>query len=431
MWNKNVHLFISKWSFRSSVAILFLLVSQHRAFAKNNHLLVTGYTEYLNNTWIPQGSIYSTLGINNWQSQSGIYNRFNFQYSLLNNLKVNVSMRNNFIFGPTIATYNKLFEQAGFNYNKMAMADNGYLDLTMRYSDNPSYLFYTNFDRANLKLSLNKLEITLGRQRINWSKNLVWNPNDIFNAYSYFEFNYVEKPGSDAALVQWYTGNFSSVQLAAKLGYTELPDSNGVLRREQKKTIAAMYHLTKWNYDFQAFGGVMEDDVTAGMGWAGSIAGAGFTGEVSWFRNQQQFADTCNVWIASVDMNYTFKNNLFVQLSGIYNSAGATGPAYAKLGNLSGSFSNLLLNNIDAKTLTRSRFDLFGELSYPVTPLIKVDLSSIFNPYDKSLYVGPTATFSLTENLSLAAVGQLFWGDSLTEFGDIGQMLFFDLKWSF
>lgn len=431
MWNKNLHQFISKWLFRSSVAILFLFVSHHRTFAKNNHLLVTGYTEYLNNTWIPRGAIYSTLGIDNWQSQSGIYNRFNFQYSLLNNLKINVSMRNNFIFGPTIATYNKLFEQAGFNYNKMAMADNGYLDLTMRYSDNPSYLFYTNFDRANLKLSLNNLEITLGRQRINWSKNLVWNPNDIFNAYNYFEFNYVEKPGSDAALVQWYTGNFSSVQLAAKLGYTELPDSNGMLRREQKKTIAAMYRLTKWNYDFQAFGGVMEDDVTAGMGWAGSIAGAGFTGEVSWFRNQQQFADTSNVWVASVDMNYTFKNNLFAQLSGIYNSAGSTGPAYAQYGSLSGSFSNLLMNNVNAKTLTRSRFDLFGELSYPITPLIKIDLASIYNPYDKSVYVGPTATFSLTENLSLAAVGQLFWGDSLTEFGDIGQMLFFDLKWSF
>ena len=431
MQYKKGHLPAYGWSIRVSAIFTFLFILRFNGYGQNNNLLFTGHVEYLNNTWMPEGEIYHTLGVTDWQSQSGIYNRFNFQYSPTNNLEINASMRNNFIFGPTIATYNKLFEQAGFNYNKLAMADNGYLDLTMRYSDNSSYLFYTNFDRANVKLSLNKLEITVGRQRINWSKNLVWNPNDIFNAYNYFEFNYVEKPGSDAALVQWYTGNFSSIQLAAKLGYVEGPDNNGVLKREQKRTIAAMYRLSKWNYDFQAFGGVMNDDVTAGLGWAGSVAGAGFTGEVSWFRNQQQFADTCNVWIASVDMNYTFKNNLFVQLSGIYNSAGATGPAYAKLGNLSGSFSNLLLNNIDAKTLTRSRFDLFGELSYPVTPLIKVDLSSIFNPYDKSFYVGPTATFSLTENLSLAAVGQLFWGDSLTEFGDIGQMLFFDLKWSF
>ena len=36
---------------------------------------------------------------------------------------------------------------------------------------------------------------TAGRQRINWGQTFVWNVNDVFNAYSYFDFDYKERPG--------------------------------------------------------------------------------------------------------------------------------------------------------------------------------------------------------------------------------------------
>jgi hypothetical protein len=52
-------------------------------------------------------------------------------------------------------------------------------------------------------------------------------------------------------------------------------------------------------------------------------------------------------------------------------------------------------------------------------------------PCDKSAFVGPSLSYSLTNNISLMAIGQLFWGNSYTEFGDIGHMFFLDLKWSF
>jgi len=137
------------------------------------------------------------------------------------------------------------------------------------------------------------------------------------------------------------------------------------------------------------------------------------------------------VWVASIEVNYTFRNSIFINFSGIYNSAGATGPVYAETGNFLGSFGTMFSSNLNAKNLTRSRLDIFGQISYPATPLITVDLASIFNPYDKSVFVGPSATFSLTDNISLMLVGQLFWGNQLTEFGDIGQMYYLDLKWSF
>jgi len=414
-----------------SLLIIILLFILPNLNAQSKKFRMTGFMEYLNNTWVPQGEVYKLLNINDWQNQSGVYNRFNFWYTPAKEVEFYVGMRNNFIFGPSIATFNNLFSIVGFDYNELATFDNGFMDLTFKYADDNSYYLYTSFDRANVKLTLNKFELTVGRQRINWGVNFVWNPNDIFNAYNYFDFNYVERPGSDAVLMEIFTGDFSSIQIAGKLGHIQVLSDSATLMKEQKLTAAAMYKFNKWNYDFQFFGGVMEDDVTAGLGWAGSIAGAGFTGEVSWFRNQDHFSDSTGIWVASIAVNYSFKNSLFINFSGIYNSNGTTGPANKGIGNLFGSPSSIFATNLNAKTLTRSRFDIFGEISYPATPLITVDLASIFNPYDKSIFVGPSATFSISDNISLMVVGQLFWGDTETEFGDIGQMYFLDLKWSF
>jgi len=282
-----------------------------------------------------------------------------------------------------------------------------------------------------MKWTRDKFEFTIGRQRINWGTNLVWNPNDIFNAFNYFDFNYIERPGSDAILLEYYTGDFSSIQLAGKLNYRqELVDSI-TFEKKIGLTAAALYKFNKWSYDFQFFGGMMQTDFTAGLGWSGNIGGAGFTGEASWFRDIDNFSDTTGVVIASISVNYIFKNQLMANLSVIYNSNGSTGDAYANTIGALGSFSTLFSSSLNVKNLTPSQFDIFGQLSYPATPLVNVSLSAILNPYDKSAYIGPSVNISLTDNISLMLVGQLFYGKTFTEFGDFGQMYFLDLKWNF
>ena len=255
----------------------FLLIKNINA--QESNFSYTSYIEYLNNTWVTSGDIYKQHGINNWLSQSEIYNRINLSYNPTNIIQVKIGLRNIFNFGPTIAAYNNIFALAGINYNKISTFDNGLLNLTYKIADNNSYILYSNFDRANISLTLNNFQVTVGRQRINWSINTVWNPNDIFNSYNYFEFNYPEKPGSDAILLQYYTGNFSSFQLAAKVGRVQNYTSSGI-HGVKKVTAALLYSFNEWNYDFQFFGGAMEDDYTAGGGWSGSIGGAGFTGNL-------------------------------------------------------------------------------------------------------------------------------------------------------
>ena len=424
--------------YRRNDIFLLLLIILFSSFtslstAQSQKFRFSGFAENLTTTWIPAQNFLNVISINGWQMQDGIYNRFNFWYSPVNNLEFNVGMRNNFYFGPMYNTYNQLFGLVGLDYGDLVTYDPGYLDLTFLIADGNSYILYTNFDRANVRWTLNKFELTAGRQRINWGQNLIWNPNDIFNAYNFFDFNYVERPGSDAVLLQYYTGDFSSVQLAGKLSYIQVAQDTNViiLEKELKLTAAAMYRFNRWNYDFQFFGGVMETDVTAGLGWAGDIKGAGFTGEVSWFRDMDQFSDTSGVWVASIAANYTFRNSIFINFSAIYNSGGATDSVNAGAENILSAFTRTFSQSLNAKTLIRSRVNLFGQISYPVTPLINLDLACIVNPLDGSGFVGPTVNFSLTDNISLLAVGQLFWGDPLTEYGGYGQMYFLDLKWSF
>ncbi|MCG8318265.1 MAG: hypothetical protein MI921_02070 [Cytophagales bacterium] len=50
----------------------------------------------------------------------------------------------------------------------------------------------------------------IGKHRINWGKSYVWNPNDVFNAYSFFDFDYEERRGTDALLIKYTTSPFSS-----------------------------------------------------------------------------------------------------------------------------------------------------------------------------------------------------------------------------
>lgn len=385
----------------------------------------TGFFEYLNNTWIPSDT-YKAFGFTDWQNQTTIYNRINIWYRPMDKLEFHAGIRNNFTFGPLVAQYNKVLD-----YSALATYDDGYLDLTWKISDDNSNVLYTNLDRLNMKFTLEKFEITIGRQRINWGTNFVWNPNDIFNAFNYFDFNYIERPGSDAVLLEYYTGDFSSIQLAGKLNYRQELIDSITFEKKLSLTAAALYKFNKWGYDFQFFGGMMQTDATAGLGWAGNIGGAGFTGEASWFRDIDDFSDTAGIIIASISGNYIFKNQLMLNMSVIYNSNGATDKAYGDYNGAFGSFSTMFSSSLNVKNLTPSKFDIFGQLSIPATPLINVSLSGMINPYDGSAYIGPSGTFSLTDNISLMLVGQMFFGETLTEFGDYGQMFFLDLKWNF
>lgn len=340
-----------------------------------------------------------------WLSTGSIYNRLNLKWYPTEHWTLSASARNVANYGQIIYNYYPF-------YSDLLVQDDGFVDLTGTIARDSSYILYTNIDRANIKFTKGKFEATAGRQRINWGINTVWNPNDIFNTFNFYDFDYVERPGCDAIRLQYYTGYASGYQLAFKV------DS------DNKITAAGMYKFNRWNYDFQVLAGVMTSDVVVGAGWTGYIKSAGFTGEASYFRDRNHFADTTGIFVLSAGANYTFRNSLFANFSFLYNSNGTTGDA--GYGN-----SFIVLQDVSPKSFSPARASLMGQLSYPITPLIQGDITSIANPYDGSFFVGPNVTFSLTDNIGLLLMSQIFVGDTGTEFGGYGQLYYMRLKWSF
>ena len=95
----------------------------------------------------------------------------------------------------------------------MIGSDQGFVDLSWNILNEQSFFLNTTIDRLWVDLNYGKFQARIGRQRINWGQTLVWNPNDIFNAYSFFDFDYIERPGSDAVRLQYYPGSSSALKL--------------------------------------------------------------------------------------------------------------------------------------------------------------------------------------------------------------------------
>jgi hypothetical protein len=321
------------------------------------------------------------------------------------NWTLSASARNMFSYGQLLYLYYP-------DYANSLIYDDGFINLTWPIAKDSSYVFYSNIDRLNIQFNKNNLDVKIGRQRINWGINLVWNPNDIFNTFNFYDFDYVERPGCDAIRIQYYTGVTSSVEFAFKID------------NKEKITTAAMYRFNKWNYDFQLLGGLYKDDIVAGLGWSGYIKNAGFTGEGSYFIDRRNIADTTGIFVGSMGINYTFRNSIYLHGSYLYTSNGTTGPA-----GVGSEF--FILQDKTPKTFTLAKHSIFGQISYPITPLIRGDISSIFNPNDKSIFLGPNLDFSLSDNISLLLMSQIFLGDPGTEFGYNSSLFYLRLKWSF
>jgi hypothetical protein len=314
-----------------------------------------------------------------------IHNRLNFKGYVNDHITFAAEFRNRLFTGDLV--------KASRSYSEMIGRDQGLADLSWNILNEQSFFLNTTVDRLWIDLNYGKFQIRAGRQRINWGQTLVWNPNDIFNAYSYFDFDYVERPGSDAVRIQYYPGFSSALEFAIKA------DS------EQHITSAGLFRFNKWGYDIQFLAGYFDSrDIVAGAGWSGAIGSYSFRGEASWFRNAANFSDTTGTGIFTTGFDRTFKNNSTAQIQIMYcnNPIKLTG------------FGSLYLGNMSTKDLAFSRFSAFGQFSYPVTPLFNVSASAMWFPDMKGYFAGSSIDYSLWQNVDFS----LFWQHFYSKMND-------------
>lgn len=330
-----------------------------------------------------------------------LHNRLNFKYIPSDEITFRLELRNRLFYGDNVKNI--------FGYSKMISNDNGIADLSWNIIDNKDILFNTTMDRVLVNYTKGNWDITLGRQRVNWGMNLVWNPNDIFNTYNFLDFDYEERPGSDAVRLQYYLGDISKIEVTAKKG-----------RNKDDHIVAAMYKFNKWSYDIQLITGVYQKDWVIAAGWAGNLKNAGFKGEVSYFVPFATYFNSENVLSASVSIDYGFKKGLYINGSVLYNSSA---------NNSSGSIEYLLYTNLSAKNLMPYEYSGFLQLAKEFNPIFKGTLSTIYSPTDHAFIVIPSFNYSIAKNWELNFTGQSFF--EFEDYKTLGNSLFLRLQWSF
>ena len=325
-----------------------------------------------------QSSMFEKLS-EPFMNENLLHNRLNLKAYISDGITFTGEMRNRFFTGD--------FVKMGPYYSDIIGYDRGFADMSWNILSENSFLLNSTIDRLNVDFTFNKFQITAGRQRINWGQTFVWNPNDIFNAYSFFDFDYVERPGSDAVRLQYFTSSSSAAEIAVKV------DNNRDI------TAAGLYRFSLWDYDIQFLAGFVNgQDIVLGTGWSGAIGGLSFRGEVSWFDQYEDFPGDENTILATTGFEKIFKNNSMAQVQVMYcnNPLGLN------------DFNSFYSGNLSSKDLAFSVFSAFGQFTWAATPLINLTASAMWLPDLDGWFAGPSFDYSLAENLDFSLIWQHF-----------------------
>jgi hypothetical protein len=330
-----------------------------------------------------------------------LHNRLNFKGYLNDHLTFAAELRNRLFTGDMV--------RLGTLYSGMIGADQGWVDMSWNILEKKSFLLNTTVDRLWFDVHYDKFQVTLGRQRINWGQTFVWNPNDIFNAYSFFDFDYVERPGSDAVRLQFFPSFSSAAEVAVKV------DS------ENDITAAGLFRFNKWGYDIQFLAGyVNSEDIVIGTGWSGSIGSVSFRGEASWFNPYEDWPGKDGNILVTAGLDKAFRDNSMAQVQLMYCNTPV------ELNN----FTSFYSGNLSAKELAFSRFSAFGQFTWATTPLLNMGISAMWLPDIKGWFAGPSVDYSLADNLGFSLIWQHFYSIMSGERTRIN-LVFLRIKYSF
>lgn len=331
-----------------------------------------------------------------------IHNRLNFTWYINEEFTFRTDMRNRIFYGDFV----KMDPLYG---EKLEETANDFFDLSVMVYEGGSIIIHSMLDRLYLDYTKGKWEARLGRQRINWGINTVWNPNDIFNAFSFTDFDYEERPGSDAFRLKYYTGFASSIELAVK-----------AFDKKEEAVAGVLWKLNKWNYDFQVLAGIMQQDLAFGGGWAGNLKDVGFKGEFTYFQSLQD--TVANSFAASIGVDYSFKNSLYLNGGFLYNSNG-TDPAFG---------GTVFVFDVSAKNLYPYTYSFFGQVVYPFTPIFTGGLALIYSPSEaNTLFINPTLTYSIAQNWDLDLIGQVSYSNIADKYQSLVKVYYMRIKFSF
>ena len=386
-----------------NIILLFLLFlnniegqedNKSNSWWKNNTSL-TGYVKYLNTTTF-QNFNYLTL-------DNQLHNRINFKMYINDNFTFDLQVRNRLLWGESLQ--NPYFKDFIDTKNDIDMS--GFL------IDRKGLLLHSKIDRLSMTYNTGNWEFKAGRQRINWAKTWAWNPNDLFNAYNLLDFDYEERPGSDAVSIRYNYGESGGIQ--AVYSYAKDFDNSVIAIRDQ---------FSIKTYDIQILAAKYKKDISAGIGWEGYIKNAGFKGEVTLFTPMDKNDDKSTAVLTSLSLDYFFKNGLMMIAEVLYNSAGIKD---SENFNIQGFYSE----SLNARNLMPNRLSYYLQSNYQINPASSANMGIMYLQELKALGILPSYSYNISENWDLDFFGQFFFGKLNDDFKNVQNGVYLRVRWSY
>jgi hypothetical protein len=377
----------------------------------NNNSILSGQS--LDSTAYPeirvQGYVKSLQGLlyerasGKYSSVNILHNRFNVPATFSKSISARLDVRNRLIFGDQIINipgFSEIIEQY-----------NGIRGLSWVWLDRPGFVGHTVVDRLWLSWQKGAVSVTLGRQRINWGITNFWTLNDVFNTYNFLDFDYEERPGSDAAKLSWQIQSNHAVTLAVQPGVNNI-----------RKVYAAMYKGNIRNYDIQCIVGNWHDYFLLAGGWAGSIGNTGFKGEWNYFLPTSPSVDSISSFSGTIMADRTFAGDWYVHSSVLYSS----NPGQESL--TSAGFAG---PTISAKNIFPFNWTFSAGCSKSLAVLYALSLNVIYAPEDRTTILLPGISRDMGNNVDVDLTAQIFLSAAGHTYKEQAYATYLRGKWSF
>lgn len=257
-------------------------------------------------------------------------------------------------------------------------------------------------DRLNLRLMVDPVDVTVGRQAINLSVTNLWAPNDFFQPFVAQAFNTVYKPGVDAARINMAIGNWSGISLIGALGY----DQNLDIIWQESAFLGRAYTVLA-DFEWALIGGKTAWRYVAGGSFQGEIGPIGVRGEGhAGFPidhpdlTDEQERNKPYAWVAG-GIDHRWANSVHLMGEYFYHGTGETGPD---------RYQRLLLNPGPVEDMYLGRHYGAAAISYEPHPLVVLFGQTLVNVVDPSGLASAYVTYSLSDEAD-------FVGGALVPFG--------------
>ena len=258
-------------------------------------------------------------------------------------------------------------------------------------------------DRFNLKATLAKADIIVGRQPITFGKAYFWNPLDIFLPFDPRQFDRDYKAGVDGLRMDVPFASFTGLNLIGVAGrevdYSGKYVDHGTLNASwYGSALLARTFTTLQGWDLAVQGGKIYGGYQLGGGLVGEIGPVETRAEAAYLWAQDSeplpFPLEGNLvqdsFAAVVGCGHRFENTLTVEIEYFYNGAGDSN-------DLDASFARFTSGNIPQMSRNLTGF----LISYEFEPIITGQFTALYSWEDPSAQIQPILTWSPSDNTDL------------------------------